>query len=76
MIKSKNKSNLKGKLKQKEKMRETNKAEGLQIVVEKYFRRVTNRGGKHFFIILFLGAGSFPLWEKAGWLLVELEGSS
>ena len=52
----------------------TNKAEGLQIVVEKYFRRVANRGGKYFFY--FLGAGSFPLWEEAGWLLVEEEGSS
>ena len=39
-------------------MKKTNKAEGLQIVMEKYFRRVTNRGGKYFY---FLGAGSFPL---------------
>ena len=62
------------KKKKKEKMKKTNKAEGLQIVVEKYFRRVTNRGGKYFFY--FLGAGSFPLWEEAGWLLVEEEGSS
>ena len=66
--KKRNKSNKREKKKErkKEKMKKTNKAEGLQIVVEKYFRRVTNRGGKYF---LFLRSWFFSFVGRS-WLVV------